>query len=823
MVKRCTLLSILIILLGAQCLAAENLISNGDFQFHENGKPLSWSSVQAEPNSIILEGDDLTIGKLFLKIKHQESNSYSYAQQRINVQSNSRYILSGRLKTSDVITHQGGSGARILIADENGNGIAATAVFTGTVPWQDVRVEFETGNRKIITIFLYLHKASGIVWFSDLNLTCVTSVKDDILSVQRDNLLNNSGFEQHENGKPNGWSIKRDEPTAITLDNIEKTEGKTSLKINHQEDKSYSYVQQRVNVQSNSTYTLTGKIKTINVLPQSSGGGARILIADENGSGIAASPIFTGTIPWQAIKVEFETGNRKVITIYPYLHKASGTVWYDDLKLILKPQAFKEEKMSQPEKKEGVPLRFGGNIRTNVYYAPEASLKTQNYIGLFTTINVKDNSSATFYMYGLYETSGGGFETPHERIMNPWIDFLRINLTGSILPSIKPFTITIGQGEVNYSPYVATLNVVGYSDVGQGISFKDLRWNKADFSGFLLWESNKRYRDVGQGIRMRAANGPWKVESILVQHLNGNPTIKDGKIESLGIYNLMERDLQIQLERQFSNGARVNILKIEQHKTSGQDPIASINKVDLKMPIKKYQWLLSYRDFDPGFAPRYRDKTPKNVSTPRYRSFDEKLSLGEWNPVDQYKNQQGISTILSGPFLNKSARLELDHYILKTDPQNPRTNFEIELGGKTTFNLLGIYDYDQQPIRYLDLQMKRSIIKSSWGNLFGQMNFTYDKTGENNDLNFEGIIKQYGLGLSFEKGFLTGLSVNLGTQSAQERYWYAKGIWTMFTRIQVLFSYRFPNFNEDKDWWSDDLYRVHYRDNFISLKSTVYF
>ncbi len=463
---------------------------------------------------------------------------------------------------------------------------------------------------------------------------------------------------------------------------------------------------------------------------------------------------------------------------------------------------------------EGVPLRLPATIISNFYYAPETGFRTSNYLRIFTNINTGSKVSLSFYLYGIFESSGGGFELSDERWINPWIDYLRINLAGPILPSGTPISVTMGQGLIMYSPYIASLNI-DFAKQGQGIMFKDLSWGKVDFSGFLIWEKAKPYRDIGDGFRAKFSSGPWKFDAISVRHLNGDPIIKDGKVESLGVYQLMERDLQVQIEHELPNGAKINYLLIEQKQPYSLNPLATAKKLDINLPMQRDNWLFSYRNFDYGFAPRYRDRTPLYLLSSGV--------LSAWNPVDRYKNQQGISMKVNGSMFGKRAHFSLDHYALNPDYKEPRINFECGLDGNVAIDLIGTYDYTEQSFKYFESQFKQNVLRNSRMNVYGELKYIYDRVGNNNDLKLKGSRIDYGVEVTFRRGFFAGLTLGAGIKQARNNYRYFNGRWFLLNNIGLEFSYQYPWSMDSKDYWIDDFNRIHYRDNYLSLKSNVNF
>ena len=143
------------------------------------------------------------------------------------------------------------------------------------------------------------------------------------------NLVKNGSFEidSNQDGKPDDWIPV--EP--IELDCKDSIAEKCSANINSQSDENNNINRQFLNLLPNTTYILSGWIKTIDV----TGEGAQIYIYN---AGTQFNPIrVNGTSDWQEYQIEFTTGESFENTRVNYRIKhGQGQAWFDDIKLIKK-------------------------------------------------------------------------------------------------------------------------------------------------------------------------------------------------------------------------------------------------------------------------------------------------------------------------------------------------------------------------------------------------------------------------------------------------------------------------------------------------------
>ncbi|MBM3501174.1 MAG: DUF4091 domain-containing protein, partial [Armatimonadetes bacterium] len=81
-------------------------------------------------------------------------------------------------------------------------------------------------------------------------------------------------------------------------------------------------------------YVVTGWIKGDDIQPGAGAMLARLYIGKEGGGTFKVSRTFSGTFDWSYIEIgPFPVEERTWVTLIPYLHQSTGTVWFDDLRL----------------------------------------------------------------------------------------------------------------------------------------------------------------------------------------------------------------------------------------------------------------------------------------------------------------------------------------------------------------------------------------------------------------------------------------------------------------------------------------------------------
>ncbi len=146
--------------------------------------------------------------------------------------------------------------------------------------------------------------------------------------------LLNPGF---ENGMES-WGKKVDPlaPQALAVVTDVCRSGKAALRITQSHAGAYTNLCQMVTCQRLTNYVATGYIKAQDVVRR--GIGVNLFIGDKNGHSVGdpiPEELHQGTYDWTRVVIPFNSGPNDVISVFPYLHEATGTVWFDDLELKL--------------------------------------------------------------------------------------------------------------------------------------------------------------------------------------------------------------------------------------------------------------------------------------------------------------------------------------------------------------------------------------------------------------------------------------------------------------------------------------------------------
>jgi len=157
---------------------------------------------------------------------------------------------------------------------------------------------------------------------------------------QTPNLVANGGFEQvGEDGMPESWGTwlkELPEPGCISVDDTVAHSGDRSLKISQADPTSYSMMTQRVEFAPQKQYVITAWIRGEGIDGGENKGCARLFVGQEGNNPYPStpSPAFRDTLDWRFIELgPFDAKERTWLTLIPYLHRATGTVWFDDISL----------------------------------------------------------------------------------------------------------------------------------------------------------------------------------------------------------------------------------------------------------------------------------------------------------------------------------------------------------------------------------------------------------------------------------------------------------------------------------------------------------
>jgi plasmid stabilization system protein ParE len=155
-----------------------------------------------------------------------------------------------------------------------------------------------------------------------------------ILTASAEPLLQNGDF----GAGMSFWEVTGAEANAASVDPQTSHDGNGALCIRQANPSSYTRCTQHVAVQPGQEYVATAWIKADRVVRR--GFGVNLFVGDKNGLSIGPrimARFRQGTYDWTRITVRFNSGGRSDVTVIPYLHEATGAVWFDDISVAPAP------------------------------------------------------------------------------------------------------------------------------------------------------------------------------------------------------------------------------------------------------------------------------------------------------------------------------------------------------------------------------------------------------------------------------------------------------------------------------------------------------
>lgn len=156
-------------------------------------------------------------------------------------------------------------------------------------------------------------------------------------ALAQENLCPNPGFEELDDaGWAEGWSIwpaTLPAGASVEVDTQAAHSGTNALRLSHTRGSSYTRAQLSIAVEPDVEYLFSCWMRCEEVEPIDGSQGARLYV--EKASGDRAARRMVGTTPWTEVRLgPINVGNVSRLNLLCYLHRCSGTVWFDDVSVV---------------------------------------------------------------------------------------------------------------------------------------------------------------------------------------------------------------------------------------------------------------------------------------------------------------------------------------------------------------------------------------------------------------------------------------------------------------------------------------------------------
>ncbi|HEX2927657.1 MAG TPA: cellulose binding domain-containing protein [Ruminiclostridium sp.] len=280
-----------------------------------DGMPTDWTYLKQDGDGTLsLDSTVSHSGHYSAKI----TDGYrSYYELESNVQPNTRYLISGYIKTSNV-TRTYPNGAGLVLKGNNSEKIIINTSLTGTHDWTPVYYYWNSEDNTSLKIQCQLG-GSGTVWFDDIKL-------------ERDYNLGFESYQEYNSTPIYKWATLNlnADPNAIRPDSSVKRSGLYSASIAFDQNPNYGIINSELPVEPNTDYRVSAWVKTSSV----TGGGLKLAVTCGSNT-IKTEPVLGTDTEWKQIYVDLNSGDNTKIRVNFKLGElaqlATGTAWIDDL------------------------------------------------------------------------------------------------------------------------------------------------------------------------------------------------------------------------------------------------------------------------------------------------------------------------------------------------------------------------------------------------------------------------------------------------------------------------------------------------------------
>ncbi|WP_231186408.1 PVC-type heme-binding CxxCH protein [Haladaptatus sp. DYF46] len=309
-----------------------NLLTNPSFEKSTASvMPGEWTTKKWSGSASFSATETSRTGTYSARISSPEGVDGSW-QHTVSVEPNTEYTYTAWLKTENLQLKDSSAEGAFINIGELAEDTVSNTVTEGTNDWTKVEIDFNSGDHEQLTLNATLGGwglATGTVWFDDISLKGSDGT----------NLVSNSSFEDvtgdSEPDAPESWDTTTYQGDGeYSYATIGKT-GDSSVKIVSSGgiDGSWS---QEVSVEPNATYEFTAWVKTEDL--QSGDSYGAIINPHQMGQSVVSNAPDDGTNDWTKLSTIFTTGNDQQsvqlnLTMGGWGF-ATGTVWFDDTKLI---------------------------------------------------------------------------------------------------------------------------------------------------------------------------------------------------------------------------------------------------------------------------------------------------------------------------------------------------------------------------------------------------------------------------------------------------------------------------------------------------------
>ena len=344
-------------------------------------------------------------GERSLKYDRKDASNYELLVKTFTIPANTKYSISVWAKTRGLVSSDDPNPVASLGIEYPQN-VGDMYLTTASEEWEklDTGVLTTPAQNTKITIILFVSKgATGTAWFddfevvtygggdapsdvvSDINVNSGVSQKEPTISINNKAI---KVLEELNFDKPiNDGTLFNNDSSKVTYDNTVFRSGGGSLKIDRSNVDSYVLTSKYFNGVAGNTYFISAWLKSENI--QNGRGTFAMEFFDENGGYITGNylPIGAeGTLDWtrfETVPYKLPDNTAKVSVVFYMSKGATGTVWFDDVKIYREISGMMQSTLLTPAyrgmiwQKDNADIRIQSKINTIDYDLNNAKVQFQ--------------------------------------------------------------------------------------------------------------------------------------------------------------------------------------------------------------------------------------------------------------------------------------------------------------------------------------------------------------------------------------------------------------------------------------------------------------
>ena len=305
-----------------------------------------------------------------------------------------------------------------------------------------------------------------------------------------------------------------------------------------------------------------------------------------------------------------------------------------------------------------IDVRLKGSVSSEITALPGDVFLAGHRTRLYSELREGESFYARFWLLDQKAGKLSRYDAAGYLYTDNLIDWVEVKLAGNLTPKGPNVNLSMGNFELDYSPYTISLRDNALDEYGKrnqeyrGVAIKDFDLLGLLCTGFSLWGFEKDSSKNMLGTSLSKNFNNTKVNLLFYDfsdrtELTAEKVRRASKGESVGVNNelIWEQLFSFELEQNLGKIGTFKGLIAAQKQVKDVHTIDILKDAKLQVPLAENEtFFVGYRNVPLNYDPLLRDRTPEfDADTGHYLGY---------NPVDRNRDRVGFYTGIS---VDKSA------------------------------------------------------------------------------------------------------------------------------------------------------------------------